>query len=464
MHKRLLMVLTPVIFLTAVFCIAGVERIAQKQEAADAVHETLPVESRIDAGEIIHNLPLISIETFGRPIEKESDTWVRISVIDHPGGGNFLSDEPEQSAAALINYRGASSYNIFDKKQYHIELHPEEGDFGNLDLSLLGMGEGSDWVLNGPFLDRTLLRNHLIFGFSRQMMDWAPDTRLCEVYLDGKYQGVYVMIEAIKNDPARLDLTDYGLISGRTAYIVKRDRDNTEECLIQSYGLINGYTAYQMSIVYPKAENLTEDQQKYICQDISRFEEALYSDYFDDPDLGYAAYIDVDNFVDYYIINEFTMNSDASYLSTYIYKDAAGKIRLTVWDYNNAFNNYMWENKKTDEFLVAESNWYNRLFQDKAFTDKVIARYKALREGILSDDALFAQIDGYVITLGDAIDRNFEIWGYTFHEGMLSDDEQGNSRDPKSYDEAIDQLKECIRLRGDFLDNNIQYLYQYAIN
>lgn len=464
MRKRLLMILAPVLFLAAIFGIAGVKRMADNQESIASIPETLPVQSRIDSGETAHDLPLVSIETYDRPIDKESDTWVRISVIDHPGGGNFLSDTPEQSAAALINHRGASSYNIFDKKQYHIEFHPEEGDLGNLDLAVMGMGEGSDWVLNGPFLDRTLLRNHLIYSISRQILDWAPETRLCEVYLDGEYQGVYVMIESIKNDPARLDLTDYGLLSGRTAYILKRDRDNTEECLIQSYGLINGYTSYQMSIIYPKAENLTEDQQKYICDDISRFEEALYSDYFDDPNLGYAAYIDVDNFVDYYIINEFTMNSDASYLSTYIYKDAAGKIRMTVWDYNNAFNNYMWDDKPTDEFLVAESNWYNRLFQDKAFTDKVIARYIELRQGVLSEDALLAQIDEYILTLGDAIDRNFEVWGYTFYEGMLSDDEQGNSRDPGSYDEAIAQLKECIRLRGEFLDSNIQFLYQFAIN
>jgi hypothetical protein len=219
-----------------------------------------------------------------------------------------------------------------------------------------------------------------------------------------------------------------------------------------------------MSIVYPKAENLTEDQQQYICDDISRFEEALYSDYFDDPKHGYAAYIDVDNFVDYYIINEFTMNSDASYLSTYIYKDAGGIIRLTVWDNNNAFNNYMWDDKPIDEFLVAESNWFNRLIQDRAFTEKVIARYKELRGGVLREEALLAQIDDYVLALGDAIDRNFEIWGYTFYEGMLSNDAQGNSRDPGSYEEAIAQLKDCIRQRGEFLDNNIQYLYQYAIN
>lgn len=464
MRKRLLMILLPIFFLTAVFVIAGVKRSADQSAAAASVSETVPREARITSGETEHDLPLILIETFARPIEKESDTWVRISVVDHPDGGNYISDPPDITSAALINYRGASSYNSFNKRQYHIEFHPEEGNPDKLDLPLLGMGEGNDWVLNGPFLDRTLIRNHLIFGFSRQILDWAPDTRLCEVYLDGEYQGVYVLIEAVKNDPTRLDLSDYGLLSGCTAYIVKRDRDNTEGCLFQNYGLLKGYTAYQMSIVFPKAENLTKDQHRYICNDINRFEEALYSDAFDDPEHGYAAYIDVDNFVDYYIINEFTMNLDAGYLSTYIYKDAAGKIRMTVWDYNNAFNNYMGADKPVDEFFVAESNWYDRLFRDRAFTDKVIARYRELRSGLLSDETLFGNIDEYVLDLGDSVDRNFEIWGFTFYERMLSRDAEGNSRDPKNYGEAIAQLKDCIRLRGEFMDAHIEDLYRYAIN
>ncbi len=464
MRKRLLIIIAPVLFLAAVLLIAGVKRDSDKLETAESVPETAPLQSRIDAGETLHSLPIIHIDTFSRPIEKESDTWVHISVIDQANSGNFLSDSPELSSAALINYRGASSHNIFDKKQYHIEFHPKEGDMGNRDLAVLGMGKGSDWVLNGPFLDRTLLRNHLIFGFSRQILDWAPDTRLCEVYLDGKYQGVYVLIESVKNDPERLGLTDYGLVSGHTAYVVKRDRDDTEGNLIQTYGLLNGHTSYRLSIVYPNAKKITEDQREYISNDISRFEQALYSDYFDDPKHGYAAHIDVDNFVDYYIINEFTMISDASYLSTFIYKDAGGKIRMTVWDFNNAFNNYMWDDKPIDKFLVAENNWYHRLFRDKAFTEKVIARYKELRGGVLSEEALLSQIDEYVLTLGGAIDRNFKVWGYTFYEGMLSNDAQGNSRDPGSYEEAISQLKECIRLRGEFLDNNIEELYRYSVN
>ena len=31
------------------------------------------------------------------------------------------------------------------------------------------------------------------------------------------------------------------------------------------------------------------------------------------------------------------MNHDASVLSTYAYKDLNGKIKLCVWDFNNAF-------------------------------------------------------------------------------------------------------------------------------
>lgn len=463
MRRLLIYLCIPVLFLAVIFWIHGIQTVSDGQE----IHppdESLTSTRPATKNETGYNLPLILIETSGRTIEKYTDTWVNVSVIDTEDGYSYISDTPEISADALINYRGESSYLVFDKKQYHIEFHKDEDDPKNQDYAILGMGEGSDWVLNGPFLDRTMIRNHLIFQFSRQILSWAPDTRLCEVFLDGEYQGVYVMIESVKNDVDRLNLTGFGLVSGRTSYVLQRNRDNSEQNVIDTYGSLNGYTSYPLSIAYPNPKNLTDDQKTYITNDISQFEEALYSDNFADPTIGYAAYIDVDSFVDYYIINEFSLTTDAGYLSTFIYKDLSGKLKMTVWDYNNAFNNYMWSYKSVETFYVAESNWFERLFQDKAFTDKVVARYTELRLGILSDTSLLASIDGYVLELGDAIDRNFEVWGYTLNEGMLSNDDEGNNRDPRSFEEAIEQLKQCIILRGDFMDRNIEDLYAYNIN
>ena len=89
-----------------------------------------------------------------------------------------------------IKYRGASSYDVFDKRSYRIKLYRDSGK--SLEYPLLGMGEHSEWVLYGPFLDRSLVRNRLVYGLAREMAVWSPDTRYCELYVDGAYQGIYL--------------------------------------------------------------------------------------------------------------------------------------------------------------------------------------------------------------------------------------------------------------------------------
>jgi len=271
-----------------------------------------------------------------------------------------------------------------------------------------------------------------------------------EVFLDGVYQGIYLMVESVKVSKSRIDLKDFSLINGETAYMLQRERSDTTDHVINSYGSDAGKTSYEHSVRYPSKQKLLETQKEWIRKDISEFERVLYSDQFNDIEKGYSKYIDVDSFVDYYIINEFAMVNDAGYLSTIVYKDLGG---------NNAFNNATNREIGIQEFVVHDNNWYGRLLQDRSFAEKVVKRYHELRKNVLSDEYLLNNIDETVLYLGDAVDRNFEVWGYTFEVPMLIGD-----RDPKSYGDALQQLKTCIIERGKFLDENIETLYQYVIN
>lgn len=465
MRKVIIYFLMAGMFLLIVFCINGVKVITEQQDTAPEKSQEKPKQyCSHNESTFCSHLPLVLIDTNGQQIEKDREIWSEVTIINNANRNNHIDDKPKATAAATIKYRGSSSYAIFDKMQYRIEFKEEYGDEDNKNISVLGMEPGSDWVINGPFLDRSLVRNRILFEISRKLLPWAPDTRYCEVFVDDDYQGVYLMVEPVTNETGRLNLTDFGLVSGQTAYVLKRDRNDTEENVISTYGSENGLTKKQLSISFPTPGRLTDSQRQWIQNDINEFERVLYSDKFDDPKYGYSAYIDVNSFIDYYIINEFSLTTDAGYLSTYMFKEIGGKIRLTVWDFNNAFNNYMWSVKEYDKFYVAESNYFNRLFQDRAFADAVVKRYKELRNGILSNENLFEVIDNNSSYLGSAIDRNFDIWGYTFYEHLLSKDESGNSRDPESYQEAVEQLKDSIVKRGNFLDDNIQDLYKYCTN
>lgn len=465
MRKVISYLFLVVTFLAVVFVINGIRFDVEKHDnASDQKLFVADQANQQDRRNFDTHLPVVIIDTGGQRIEKDKETWAKVSVINRSNSKDPSNNTPDFTADAVIKYRGSSSYQISDKKQYRLEFRQGSGKTKNKNYPVMGMSAASDWVLNAPFIDRSLVRNRLIYQVSREILSWAPDTRYFELYLDGKYEGLYLMIEPVTNGKGRLNLADFGLVSGQTAYVLERCNDIREEYILDTYGTQNGKTNYQLAVRFPTPQHLTKTQFQWIENDINRFERVLYSDAFDNRDFGYAKYIDVNSFVDYYIINEFTLTTDAGSLSTFMYKDLGGKLKITVWDFDNAFNNYVWGTVSTDQFYVAQSNWFNRLFRDRKFTDAVVARYRELRKGVLSEKHLLGLEDENTAYLGDTIDRNFTLWGYTFQEKLLSSDENGNNRDPHSYEEAIKQLKTCIIARGNFLDKNIESLYQYAIN
>ena len=201
---------------------------------------------------------------------------------------------------------------------------------------------------------------------------------------------------------------------------------------------------------------MTEKQKEYIQKDISEFEQVLYGKNFSDKRLGYQAYIDMDNWVDYFIINEFAMNYDAGNLSTYVYKELGGKLQLAVWDFNNGFDNFQDSVKSTDILHTVKNSWIEKLWQDKDFRDRVCERYVQLRKTTLSDEHIADKIASYQEELGEAVDRNFKVWGYSFNEALLAGTtKEGASRDIGSYEDAMKQLTDTIRERLAYLDKEL---------
>ncbi|MEG1640455.1 MAG: CotH kinase family protein, partial [Ruthenibacterium sp.] len=260
----------------------------------------------------------------------------------------------------------------------------------------------------------------------------------------------------------RLNLQTVSSVTGETAYLVKRDRAESEVHELHNFGTYTALTPQKLSVAYPSAQRLTDENIRYIQNDISHFERILYSDNFKDEKNGYSAYIDVDSFVTYYVLNEFFMNNDAGNLSTYLYKDLGGKICISVWDFNNALDNYAWSVTQPEGFFINSNAWFDALLQDENFTRQVIEKYRLLRKTVLSDDYLLGEIDKTVEFLGDAIDRNFAVWGYTFIESLRILEKDGTSNDARSYEQAVQQLKNTLVKRGKFMDENIEALYQFS--
>lgn len=448
--------------------------------------EQLPETERPEE-EFSTHLPIVSIDTNGEEIlwlsqggylydssnhvvsnelftgdESLLDISCTTSVVSGEGEWHGLQDEVDFTSTATIRVRGNSS-RLFDKKSYLLKFVEKDGEEKN--VSVIGMDKASEWVLHGPFLDRTLLRNYLCYNVAGQVMDYAPDVRYCELFLNGEYQGLYLMVEAISRDEGRIEMTKPERGSNVTSWIVRLDRAGKGDTPLNNFTTYTLQTGVsEVDLRYPGADTLTPERLAYVENDLSEIERAIYSTDRSDPAKGYQAYIDKEAFAQYFVLNEFFGNVDAGRFSTYYYKDVRGKVIPVVWDFNNGCDNYIDYIYDVEGFNMMESPWFGELLKDEAFVKEVIAQYRSMREGVLSDENLCTMIDDTVLYLGDAVDRNYEKYGYVFD---LSETDGINylqpvERNAESYEESIQQLKDWLTARGAWMDANIDSLQQYS--
>ena len=379
-----------------------------------------------------------------------------------------------------IEIRGESS-QYFEKKSYGFETWDEQ--YNDIDVPLLGFPEEEDWILYGPFSDKSLIRNKLIYDLSNQIGRYASKTEFVELRINYEYMGLYIFMEKLKRDKNRINIKklnqndiDENLISG--GYIIKIDKSDMEDGSYTDYnsfqsnfdvfGNLNGDKKINFNYEYPKPGEINANQKNYIKNYFHDFESALASEKFTDDNNGYNKYIDVGSFIDFFILNELSNNVDGYRLSTYLHKDRDKKIVIgPIWDFNLSFGNAdycggdrydLWLHEFNERCLGDFWNvpfWWKRLLEDENFINKLKERWNDLRLNILSDDNLMDLINSYYSFLNnetDIVKRNFDKWKifgiYIWPNSFI-----GNS-----YYEEVDFLKNWIKNRTSWLDESINNL------
>ena len=411
------------------------------------------------------NLPLIIIDTYGSEIPDEPRIPAYMGIIDNESGVNQLSDDFNDYDGHITIERRGNSSQWNDKRPYRFETVDEAGENNNVEL--LGMPEENDWVLYAPWQDKTMIRNVLAYQLSNDMGRYASRTRYVELYLNGDYQGIYVLMEKIKRDGERVNISKLNpdenegddLTGG---YILKFDwfftGDNIGGFQSNNDGITYNYH-------YPKPSDIVPEQEEYIQNYIDDFENIMLSPNYTDSSTGYPSKMNVESFVDFILVQELAKNVDAYRLSTYIYKDKESvDDRLTagpVWDFNHGFGNCDYGQTWEPENWLLEYNpeggdqmsfWWELLWQDENFIAKVSQRYSELRSNIFSENHIFEIIDSSVVHMGESINRNFLKWpvlgNYLWPNYQVFD----------TYDEEVLYLKSWITQRLSWMDSQILQL------
>lgn len=425
------------------------------------------------------NLPIIVITTGGQTIADNPKVNVNMGIIDNgPGNRNYYrnpanNNQPDPfnnyNGTVGIEHRGSSS-QFFPKKPYGFETRTETGD--DLKVSLLGMPKESDWILNASYTDKTLMRDVLTYHLSNQMGMYATRTKFVELVVDGDYKGVYILMEKIKRDANRVNIASLkpadnsgdALTGG---YILKVDKNTgSADAYWKSPYPANNLMEINIMLEYPKKEDITTEQFEYIKNHFTNFEHTLNGPNFKDPTNGYAKYIDVNTFVDYFLLTELTYNIDAYRLSVFFYKDRDSrdsKIKMgPAWDYDHSYGNANyckgWETNHWAYDFVREfcpqddkqtPTWWARLLQDREFCLKVRERWKQLRQNQWTNSNITTFVNQNVALLGESQVRNFQRWPL-LGEWIWPNYYWGNT-----YQEEIDWFKNWTEQRLSWLDANI---------
>ena len=405
------------------------------------------------------NLPIVVINTDGGvTIPDEPKVLATMKIIWHQDGSrNYLTDIDNP---AFLNYDGrigietrGSSSQMISKKPYGLTTLQADNVTNN-NVSILGMPEENDWILNNLAYDQTGMRDVLTYGLSEQLGQYTPRRVYCEVMVNGDYKGLYVFMEKIKVDKNRVNIekmdqnsNSYPEVTG--GYLMQTDRgDNTNYAWSMPTYLSNWWWTDNAIFVYcyPKRSDITDAQSDYIHNEFTTLA-SVAQNHNTDVVSGIPSVIDIPSFVDFMILAEFSSNVDVYQLSTYFHKDRCGKLRAgPIWDYNLAYGHDEFGNRSRYDVWQFDNGdnigptFWKDLFETDEFRCYLAKRWlemtafgQPLNYDMIYDQML--EIEDWII---EAVGRDNQRW-HTMN----------------NHSGAIEEMKTWLLTRINWLNQNI---------
>jgi hypothetical protein len=375
-------------------------------------------------------IPRIVIETENHREIKDRETEIPAKLQV------WGADAPESEVMELtIRGRGNTSWTDMPKNSYKIEFVNKQ--------NILGMPKDRDWALIANYADKTLMKNYLAYHLSAELgAYYAPRCEFIELYLNKEYLGVYLLTETIKISKHRINIPETD-----NSYIVEVDKKyKYSETIFYSY-VINDSTG--LSFRVHKPQKVSTKALNTIEKHITDFETYL-TNIHEQRDNNIAQWLDVEEYIKYYWVEEFAKNPDANFFTSVFFSwEKNNPIKMgPVWDFDLAFGEFDYASFNTpSDWHIKTSHWNKFVFQDTLMVNKResfwIEHKSTFFKTINTIDSIYKKIE-------KAAANNFRKWPI-----LSSTENHWHFYAYSSYEEAIIHLKDWINQRYIWINTHL---------
>lgn len=333
-------------------------------------------------------LPRLDIATTANAPINSTDIYVPTTIsIDG------LDAFDDYKGSAQIRGRGNSTWNL-PKKPYKFKLDEK--------ASLLDMASEKDWILLANYLDGTHLLNAVAMKAGQLMnLPFTNHIEPVEVYLNGQYQGLYMLTEQIEVKKNRVNIGDNGILLQLEQYF-------DEDWKFRS-------TAYRLPVMIMHPELTDAKELEPIITQFEQMEALVARPDF--PNNTILDFLDAESVANYFLVNMLCDNRELNHpKSTFLYKTKTGKWTMgPIWDFDWA---YAYE-KTQRHFSTFDQSmlWSPPSTGTRFFTQLMtIPAVKAAMKQKWADfkvqklPELLTYVDQYALLIEDARARDYQKW------------------------------------------------------
>ena len=373
------------------------------------------------------NLPVLSLQ-ITNPVNSETKVPCVLRV-DLPPGQAWAHTNVLTSG---VRIHGASS-RAYPKKSYGLTLDEP--------APLLGFPASAHWILNAAYIDRSLMRHKLAYDLFRSLGGpgtnrFAAGSRFVEVNVNGKYNGVYLLMQRV--DKQLMGLRSY------------QSNDTVHACIYKAVDhaanfSMPGHGGYEQRDPDPTTRPYWDPLDEF-----NRFVSRATAEEFSDPQTGIAARLDLDNAIDFHLLVLLAGNGDGITKNFFLAREgqatgpAKQRFSFAPWDYDGSLGR-SWDTSRVPPSIWLSNHLFERLRQVPAYREKFVARWTHLSDHQFSMATVQGLIDVDARTLGEAARRNASRWpakGWPYHDQL-------------TFDDDLAQMKEWVKARVEWMDGHI---------